>query len=62
MSASAVPATPLEPGTSLGKYWWLPLAAGVLTVLAGLVALLYPGPTLLVVGVILGVYLLSGEG
>lgn len=42
---------------TVGKYWWLALAAGVLTVIVGLVALVYPGPTLLAVGIIFGAYL-----
>jgi len=41
-----------------GQYWWIPFAAGVLTILVGLIALVWPGPTLLVVGVLIGVYLL----
>jgi uncharacterized membrane protein HdeD (DUF308 family) len=41
-----------------GQYWWLPFAAGVLTIIAGLIALIWPGPTLLVVGVVLGAYLM----
>jgi uncharacterized membrane protein HdeD (DUF308 family) len=40
-----------------GKYWWLLLVAGILTVLVGIVALIYPGPTLLVVGLLFGAYL-----
>jgi uncharacterized membrane protein HdeD (DUF308 family) len=35
----------------------LPLAAGVLTIIVGVVALLYPGPTLLAVGILFGAYL-----
>jgi uncharacterized membrane protein HdeD (DUF308 family) len=58
MAASAAPATPLDPDASAGRYWWLPLALGVVTMLAGLVALAYPGPTLLVVCLIVGVYLI----
>jgi uncharacterized membrane protein HdeD (DUF308 family) len=40
-----------------GRYWWVPLAAGVVTVIIGFVALVYPGPTLLAVGLLLGGYL-----
>jgi len=40
-----------------GKYWWIPLAAGVFSVIVGVVALAYPGPTLLAVGIIFGAYL-----
>jgi len=55
MEAIAITATPLPP---LGKFWWLPLAAGVLSMLVGILALCYPGPTLLVIGLLLGIYLL----
>ena len=41
----------------LGKYWWIPLAAGVVSIVVGLVAIAYPGPTLLVVGVMIGAYM-----
>jgi uncharacterized membrane protein HdeD (DUF308 family) len=58
MAAFAASATPHDPDASAGKYWWLPLALGVVTIIAGLVALAYPGPTLLVVCVIVGVYLI----
>jgi uncharacterized membrane protein HdeD (DUF308 family) len=59
MSASVAAPTPLDPEASAGKYWWLPLAAGVLTTLIGFVALLYPGPTLLAIGIIIGAYLIA---
>src|SRR4051812_18960388 len=55
MEATAVTITPLEP---VGRYWWLPLAAGVLSILVGLLALIYPGPTLQVFGLLFGIYLL----
>ena len=56
-----------------GRFWWVPLIAGMLSVLVGVVALAYPGPTLLVVGILFGAYLgawgtmlivdsVSGEG
>lgn len=35
----------------------MPLVAGVLSVIVGIVALAYPGPTLLAVGIIFGAYL-----
>lgn len=44
-------------GERLGKYWWLALTAGILSIIVGIVALVYPGPTLLVVGIIFGAYL-----
>ncbi len=58
MTAHATPTTPYEHGSSVGKYWWLPLAAGVLTIVVGVIALAYPGPTLLAVCIIVGVYLI----
>ena len=56
---TAASATPdgEAPAASIGKYWWLPLVAGVLTVLVGFAAIAYPGPTLLVVGLLFGGYL-----
>jgi uncharacterized membrane protein HdeD (DUF308 family) len=41
----------------VGKYWWLPFVAGVLSVIIGVVALAWPGPTLLAVGFLFGIYL-----
>jgi uncharacterized membrane protein HdeD (DUF308 family) len=55
--AIASAATP-QPTGSFGKYWWLALAAGALTIFVGFLALAYPGPTLLVVGVMFGIYLI----
>jgi uncharacterized membrane protein HdeD (DUF308 family) len=40
-----------------GRFWWIPLVAGVLSLIVGVVALAYPGPTLLVVGILFGAYL-----
>jgi uncharacterized membrane protein HdeD (DUF308 family) len=50
---------PASPGfaAEVAKYWWLPVLAGVLTVVVGLIALAYPGPTLVVVGFLFGIYL-----
>ena len=58
MSTSATPVPAADHEHSLGRFWWIPLAAGVLTVIVGILALVYPGPTLLVVCLILGVYLI----
>jgi uncharacterized membrane protein HdeD (DUF308 family) len=41
----------------IGKYWWLALAGGILSIIVGIIALVYPGPTLLAVGIIFGAYL-----
>jgi uncharacterized membrane protein HdeD (DUF308 family) len=48
---------PAPDGATIGKYWWLPLVAGALSVVVGLIALFYPGPTLAVVGFLFGIYL-----
>jgi uncharacterized membrane protein HdeD (DUF308 family) len=56
--ATAAAGTTREPRIGdVGKYWWLPLAAGILTILVGIVALAYPGPTLLAIGILFGAYL-----
>jgi uncharacterized membrane protein HdeD (DUF308 family) len=39
------------------KYWWLPFVTGVLSVIIGVAALAWPGPTLLAVGLLFGIYL-----
>ena len=58
MMATAAASTTREPLIGdVGKYWWLPLAAGILTILVGIVALAYPGPTLLAIGILFGAYL-----
>ena len=54
MEAATLP-PPGEP--SIGSLWWLPFTAGVLTVIVGLIALIWPGPSLLFVGVLLGGWL-----
>ena len=54
MEAAALP-PPGEP--TIGSYWWLPFTAGVLTVIVGLIALIWPGPSLLFVGVLIGGWL-----
>ena len=56
--STAAPASPapIVAGEG-GRYWWVLLVAGILTVLVGIIALLYPKPTLLVVGLLFGVYL-----
>src|SRR5436190_17336937 len=38
----------LEP-VNPGQYWWMPFVAGVLTILIGIIILVWPGPSLLVV-------------
>ncbi|MBJ7330778.1 MAG: DUF308 domain-containing protein [Solirubrobacteraceae bacterium] len=57
MSTAAAAEAVIEP-PSPSKYWWLLAIVGVLTVIIGFVALIYPGPTLLVVGLLFGIWLL----
>jgi uncharacterized membrane protein HdeD (DUF308 family) len=38
--------------------WWVPVAVGALAVLAGILALVWPDPTLLLVGICFGLYLI----
>ena len=58
MSNAAATASPgVAREEAPGHYWWIPLVAGVLSVIVGVVALAYPGPTLLAVGIIFGAYL-----
>ena len=60
-SAAASDPAATDPGgvrdRAAGRYSWIPLVAGVLSVIVGVVALAYPGPTLLAVGIIFGAYL-----
>lgn len=55
--STAVAVEAVEPPLP-SKYWWLLTVIGVLTVIVGFVALIYPGPTLLVVGLLFGIWLL----
>lgn len=51
---------PYGEATGLGdvsRYWWIPFVAGVLSVIIGMAALFWPGPTLLAVGLLFGIYL-----
>lgn len=43
-----------------GRSWGWLLAFGIITLLAGLIALVWPGPTILVIAVVFGVQLLVG--
>lgn len=45
-------------GRSSGSSWWVLVVIGALSILAGILALVYPGLTLLVLGIILGVNLM----
>ena len=42
---------------SATDYWWLPFFAGTLSMIVGVIAIFYPGPTLQVVGLLIGIYL-----
>ena len=43
--------------------WWVPVLVGVLAVIAGIVSLVWPGPTLLLIGICFGIYLIfAGVG
>src|SRR5688500_9067427 len=59
MAVSSPPAgTALgDAGRRPGHLWWLVLVAGVLSIVVGVAAMVWPGPTLLVVGLLFGVYL-----
>ena len=57
MSADTVGSQRLAAAERIGKYWWLALGAGILSIIVGIVALVYPGPTLLAIGIIFGAYL-----
>jgi len=58
VAASAPPAYEVPRTARPGRYWWLALVVGVLSVIVGLAALFFPEPTLLAVGLIFGAYLL----
>jgi uncharacterized membrane protein HdeD (DUF308 family) len=42
----------------VGKSWWIVLVTGILSILLGLLFLLWPGKTILVIAVIFGVWLI----
>jgi uncharacterized membrane protein HdeD (DUF308 family) len=49
---------PADLMAQVGRHWGFVLVFGIITVLAGVVALAWPGPTLLVVAVLFGVQLI----
>lgn len=59
--STAVAVEGIEPKPP-SNYWWLLAILGVLTVIVGFLALVYPGPTLLAVGLIFGIWLLIWGG
>jgi uncharacterized membrane protein HdeD (DUF308 family) len=56
-AAGATPGAGPGPAESVGRYWWIPLVMGVLSVIIGIAALAYPKPTLLAIGLLFGGYL-----
>jgi uncharacterized membrane protein HdeD (DUF308 family) len=44
--------------SELARYWWIPVVIGGLAVLAGILVLVYPGRTLLLIELAFGIYLL----
>ncbi len=62
MTAPAAPAapSPLEADFDDLKFtrWWIPVTVGVLAIIAGILALVWPAPTLFAVGLLFGIYLL----
>jgi uncharacterized membrane protein HdeD (DUF308 family) len=54
---------PEETLASRLPHWWVPVLVGVLAIIAGILALVWPGPTLLLIGICFGVWLLfAGAG
>ena len=51
---------PAAAWSAIGRHWWWGLAFGVITVAAGICALVWPGITLLAAAVIFGVQLIIG--
>lgn len=62
MTAPAAPAasSPIAVEYDQLKFprWWIPVTIGVLAIIAGILALVWPGPTLFAVGLLFGIYLL----
>jgi uncharacterized membrane protein HdeD (DUF308 family) len=57
VAASAPPASEAPAIVQPGRYWWLALIVGILSVIIGFAALFFPEPTLLAVGLLFGAYL-----
>lgn len=62
--SSLHPDEPLVDGLAMRlPRWWVPVLVGVLAVIAGIVSLVWPGPTLLLIGICFGIYLIfAGVG
>jgi uncharacterized membrane protein HdeD (DUF308 family) len=54
------PATPAAEAAlaKAQKRWWIPFVAGILSVIVGFVALVFPEPTLLAIGILFGAFFL----
>jgi uncharacterized membrane protein HdeD (DUF308 family) len=48
----------LESLEEVGRLWWVALLLGLISIAVGILALVYPGPTLKTIAVIFGIYLL----
>ena len=59
MTATVASPSVVPQAEGTGRYWWLAMAAGVFTMAVGLFALVFPEPTLLVVGLMFGAYLVA---
>ena len=57
VAASAPPASTAPGLARPGRYWWLALVVGILSVIIGFAAIFFPEPTLLAVGLLFGAYL-----
>jgi uncharacterized membrane protein HdeD (DUF308 family) len=57
VAASAPPASQAPGLARPGRYWWLALVVGILSVVVGVAAIFFPEPTLLAVGLLFGAYL-----
>lgn len=48
----------LESLEEVGRLWWMALLLGLISIAVGILALVYPGPTLKTIAIIFGIYLL----
>ena len=49
----------VDEATEIGKNWWLFVVLGVICVVTGVLAIVWPGLTLLTLGIFAGIYLLA---
>jgi uncharacterized membrane protein HdeD (DUF308 family) len=57
VAATVPPADQVPAIARAGRFWWVALVVGILSVVVGFAALFFPEPTLLAVGIIFGAYL-----